>query len=163
MKTFRVRMDDFFHWVKGTELVELTDIDVSEDPVRPGLDLEFRTSYGRKIYGLKYEDTIEGVICIAYCNDIPQSERELDLISQNTHLKGNPSIAVAYTLWSRKRGAGREIMAKLKDYLKANTNVTKIVTLSPLTPMATHFHIKNGAKLLNINTTTQNFEYILKK
>jgi hypothetical protein len=28
MKTFRVRMDDFFHWVKGTELVELTDIDV---------------------------------------------------------------------------------------------------------------------------------------
>ncbi len=156
-------MDDFFHWVKGTELVELTDIDVSEDPVRPGLDLEFRTSYGRKIYGLKYEDTIEGVICIAYCNDIPQSERELDLISQNTHLKGNPSIAVAYTLWSRKRGAGREIMAKLKDYLKANTNVTKIVTLSPLTPMATHFHIKNGAKLLNINTTTQNFEYILKK
>lgn len=163
MKTFRVRMDDFFHWVKGTELVELTDIDVSEDPVRPGLDLEFRTNYGRKIYGLKYEDTIEGVICIAYCNDIPQSERELDLISQNAHLKGNYSIAVAYTLWSRKRGAGREIMAKLKDYLKANTNVTKVVTLSPLTPMATHFHIKNGAKLLNINATTQNFEYILKK
>ncbi len=82
MKTFRHRLDDFFHWVKGTELVELTDIDVNEDPVRPGLDLEFRTSYGRKIYGLKYEDNIEGIICIAYCNDVPESERELDLISQ---------------------------------------------------------------------------------
>ena len=112
---------------------------------------------------MKYEDTIEGVICIAYCNDIPQSERELDLISQNSHYKDEFDIAVAYTVWSRKRGAGREIMTKLKDYLKENTNVTKVVTLSPLTPMATHFHIRNGAKLININATTQNFEYKLKK
>jgi hypothetical protein len=161
MKTFRVRMDDFFHWVKGTELVELTDIDVSEDPVRPELDLEFRTSYGRKIYGLKYEDTIEGVICIAYCNDVPQSVRELDFISQNASIKGNPSIAVAYTVWSRKRGAGREIMTKLKEHLLEKTNIRRIVTLSPLTPMSTHFHIRNGAKLISINATTQNFEYIL--
>jgi len=34
-----------------------------------------------------------------------------------------------------------------------------LVTLSPLTPMATHYHIRNGAKLIKINTTTQNFEY----
>ena len=163
MKTFKTRLDDFFHWVKGTELVELTDIDVSEDPVRPELDLEFRTSYSRKIYGLKYEDNIEGVICVAYCNDVPQSVRELDLISQNAHLKEDFNTAVAYTVWSRKRGAGKEIMTKLKDYLKANTNIKKVVTLSPLTPMATHFHIRNGAKLLKINDSTQNFEYKLKK
>ena len=163
MKTFKTRLDDFFHWVKGTELVELTDIDVSEDPVRPELDLEFRTSYSRKIYGLKYEDNIEGVICVAYCNDVPQSVRELDLISQNAHLKEDFNTAVAYTVWSRKRGAGKEIMTKLKDYLTVNTNIKKVVTLSPLTPMATHFHIRNGAKLININATTQNFEYKLKK
>lgn len=163
MKTFKTRIDDFFHWVKGTELVELTDIDISEDPVRPELDLEFRTSYGRKIYGLKYEDNIEGIICVAYCNDVPQSVRELDLISQNAHLKEDFDTAVAYTVWSRKRGAGKEIMTKLKDYLKANTNIKKVVTLSPLTPMATHFHIRNGAKLLKINDSTQNFEYKLKK
>jgi hypothetical protein len=163
MKTFKTRLDDFFHWVKGTELVELTDIDVSEDPVRPELDLEFRTSYSRKIYGLKYEDNIEGVICVAYCNDVPQSVRELDLISQNAHLKEDFNTAVAYTVWSRKRGAGKEIMTKLKDYLTANTNIKKVVTLSPLTPMATHFHIRNGAKLLKINDSSQNFEYKLKK
>ena len=163
MKTFKTRLDDFFHWVKGTELVELTDIDVSEDPVRPELDLEFRTSYGRKIYGLKYENNIEGIICIAYCNDVPESERELDLISQNAHYKEEFNTAVAYTVWSRKRGAGKEIMTKLKDYLIVNTNVKRVVTLSPLTPMATHFHIRNGAKLININATTQNFEYKLKK
>ena len=163
MKTFKTRLDDFFHWVKGTELVELTDIDVSEDPVRPELDLEFRTSYSRKIYGLKYENNIEGIICIAYCNDVPESERELDLISQNAYYKKEFNTAVAYTVWSRKRGAGKEIMTKLKDYLIANTNVERVVTLSPLTPMATHFHIRNGAKLININATTQNFEYKLKK
>ncbi|MFT6496650.1 MAG: hypothetical protein ACJATM_000234, partial [Alphaproteobacteria bacterium] len=33
MKTFMNRVDNFFKWVKGTELVELFDIDVSEDPV----------------------------------------------------------------------------------------------------------------------------------
>ena len=34
-----------------------------------------------------------------------------------------------------------------------------VMTLSPLTPMATHFHIRNGAKLIQMNPTTQNFEY----
>ena len=33
-------VNNFFKWVKGTELVELDDIDVSEDPVRPELDLD---------------------------------------------------------------------------------------------------------------------------
>ena len=35
VKKFKDNIDDFFKWVKGTELVELDDIDVSEDPVRP--------------------------------------------------------------------------------------------------------------------------------
>jgi len=159
MKTIRHRVDNFFKWVKGTELVELEHIDVNEDPVRPELDLEFRTSYGRKIYGLKYKDDIEGIICVAYCNDIPQSVRELNLISQNAYLQDNLNVAVAYTIWSRKRGAGKEIMEKLLIYLKNKKEVTQIITLSPLTPMATHFHIRNGAKLIQHNTTTQNFEY----
>ena len=161
MKTFKHRVDDFFKWVKGTELVELDDIDVTEDPVRPELDLEFRKSYSRKIYGLKYEDQIEGIICVAYCNDVPQSVRELDLISQNAHLQDNFNTAVAYTVWSRKRGAGKEIMEKLLAHLKEKGNIERVVTLSPLTPMATHFHIRNGAKLIQHNPTTQNFEYSL--
>jgi len=161
MKAFKHRVDDFFKWVKGTELVELDEIDVTEDPVRPELDLEFRKSYSRKIYGLKYEDQIEGIICVAYCNDVPQSVRELDLISQNAHLQNNFTTAVAYTVWSRKRGAGKEIMEKLLAHLKEKENIERVVTLSPLTPMATHFHIRNGAKLIQHNPTTQNFEYSL--
>jgi hypothetical protein len=50
VEKFKTTLDNFFKWVKVTELVELEDIDVSEDPVRPELDVEWRTSYGRKIY-----------------------------------------------------------------------------------------------------------------
>jgi len=160
---FKSKIDNFFGWVKVTELVELENIDVSEDPVRPELDVEWRTSYGRKIYGLKYKDEIEGIICIAYTNDVPSSVKELDLMSQNAHLQNNSDTAVAYTVWSRKRGAGKEIIGKIGDMMKASDNITTLVTLSPLTPMATHFHIRNGAKQFAINNTTQNFKYDLKK
>ena len=34
-----------------------------------------------------------------------------------------------------------------------------MITLSPLTDMAFKFHSRNGAKLLQKNETTQNFEY----
>jgi len=161
VKKFRSKIDNFFGWVKVTELVELDEIDVSEDPVRPELDVEWRTSYGRKIYGLKYQDEIEGIICIAYTNDVPSSVKELDLMSQNAHFKEDADTAIAYTVWSRKRGAGKEIIGKVGEMMKQSTNVQNLVTLSPLTPMATHFHIRNGAKQIAINNTTQNFKYDL--
>lgn len=163
MKLFKYKIDDFFKWVKGTELVELTDIDVSEDPVRPELDLEWRLSSQRKIYGLKYENNIEAIVCVAYTNEVPTTVREMDYMSQ-VACQDNQcgKIAVAYTVWSRKRGAGRAIINKLYDFLKNDRIKTeRLVTLSPLTTMATHFHISNGAKQIQINDTSQNFEYEL--
>ena len=50
----------------GTELVELDDIDVSGDPVRPELTLGFRIQHDRKIFGLKYENEIEAIICVHF-------------------------------------------------------------------------------------------------
>jgi len=161
LKKWKASIDNFFGWVKKTELVELEDIDVSEDPVRPELDVEWRTSYGRKIYGLKYEDDIEGIVCVAYTNDIPSSVKELDLMSQNAYFKKDADTAIAYTIWSRKRGAGKELITKLGEHVKAQDSITSLVTLSPLTPMATHFHIRNGAKQIAIHNTTQNFKYNL--
>ena len=58
----------------------------------------------------------------------------------------------------KEKGAGKEIIKKLSEWAVKN-NVERLVTLSPLTPMATHFHIKNGAKQIHINEITQNFEY----
>jgi len=162
VEKYKGTLGGFFRWVKGSELVELEDIDVTEDPVRPELDVEWRTSCGRKIYGLKYEGDIEGVVCVAYTNDIPTSVKELDLMSQNAFYKNDADTAIAYTIWSRKRGAGKELIHKLAEHIKTKPEVTNLVTLSPLTPMATHFHIRNGAKQIAINSTTQNFKYLLK-
>ena len=155
---YKDKIEDFFKWVKGTELVELDDIDVSEDPVRPELTLGFRITNDRKIFGLKYNDEIEAIVCVASCPEIPYTVREMDYMSRA--VQGN--IAVAYTVWSRKRGAGREIIIKLREWA-ISKGYEKLVTLSPLTPMATHFHIKNGAKQIHINEETQNFEYKLTK
>jgi|TARA_B100000941_G_C28379404_1_gene486483 hypothetical protein len=154
MKKFKDRVNDFFKWVKGTELVELDNIDVSEDPVRPELTLGFRITNGRKIFGLRYENEIEAIVCVAFCPEVPYTVRELDYMSRVKDGK----IGVAYTVWSRKRGAGREIINKLGEWAKTN-KVERLVTLSPLTPMATHFHIKNGAKQIKVSEDTQNFEY----
>ena len=159
MKKFKDNIEDFFKWVKGTELVELDDIDVSEDPVRPELTLGFRIMHGRKIFGLKYNDEIEAIVCVALCPEVPFTIREMDYMSQAANQDGQRGeIVVAYTVWSRKRGAGKEIIKKLGEWADTQ-NFSRLVTLSPLTTMATHFHIRNGAKQIHINNETQNFEY----
>jgi len=161
MKSYKDNINNFFKWVKGTELVELLELDVSEDPVRPELSLDFRLAKGRKIFGLKYNNEIEGIICIALCPEVPFTVRELNYMSQAANQDSQRGeIVVAYTVWSRKRGAGKDIINKLAEWAREN-HFDRLVTLSPLTPMATHFHIRNGAKQININRDTQNFEYKL--
>ena len=149
---------NFFNWIKKTELVELSEINVNDDPIRPELDNAFRTSQGRKIFGLKFNKEIEGVVCVAFMNEIPSTIKELELMSIE---ENEGKIAVAYTLWSLKKGAGKKIMKELLKYMKDNNHLDSVMTLSPLTPMATHYHIRNGAKLIKINPTSQNFEYHL--
>ena len=153
---FRFHWIKVFNWIKKTELVELSEINPEDDPVRPELDNTFRTTKGRKIFGLKYKDEIEGVVCLAFTNELPATVKELDLMSVD---ENNSQIAVAYTLWSLKKGAGKKIMKELLKYMKKQNNIDSIMTLSPLTPVATHYHIRNGAKLIKINPTTQNFQY----
>ena len=43
--------------------------------------------------------------------------------------------------------------------VKKSNHLHRLVTLSPLTDMARNFHIRNGAKELQVNKTSQNFEY----
>jgi len=66
------KVDNFFDWIKGAELVELKECNTSEDPVRPELDNVFRRSYGRKIYGVRHMGEIHAVMCFAYTNKIPK-------------------------------------------------------------------------------------------
>ena len=148
--------------IKKSRFVQLHNIDVSEDPVRPELDLEWRKSFGKKIFGLKHGDEILAVVCLAFTNDVPHTVRELDLMSQVSQYKKNANIAIAYTVWSKKKGAGKKILEEVREYAKIK-DLKRVVTLSPLTPTATHYHIRNEARLIGLNASTQNFEYNLKK
>jgi len=162
-------LDNFFEWVKGAELIELNECNVEEDPVRPELSNEFRTGYGRKIFGVKYRGDIHAVMCFAYTNEIPKTVDELEKMSHDAYLQSTlrdqniGRIAIAYTVWSKKRGGGKLIVKEVFKKIKKSNHLNRLVTLSPLTEMATKFHSKNGAKLLQINENTQNFEYTINK
>jgi len=47
MEQLKKRIKEVFAKAPKFELVEMPFIDVSEDPVRPELSLEFRQAYGR--------------------------------------------------------------------------------------------------------------------
>ncbi len=162
-------IDSFFEWVKGAELVELKKCNIDEDPVRPELSNDFRTGFGRKIFGVKYQGEIHAVMCFAYTNEIPRSVDELGKMSHDAYLQSAlrdqniGKIAIAYTVWSKKKGGGKLIVKEVFKKIKKSNHLNRLVTLSPLTEMATNFHKKNGAKLVQINETTQNFEYQVTK
>ena len=158
-------INNLFEWVKGAELIELKECNPSEDPVRPELDNKFRTGYGRKIYGVRYKREIHAVMCFAYTNKIPTSVEELEKLSTDAFLQSalrdqnGGKIAIAYTVWSKKKGGGKLIVKEVFKKIKKSNHLNRLVTLSPLTEMASKFHTRNGAKLVQVNETTQNFEY----
>ena len=164
-KKVKEQITSFFDWIKGAELIELKSCDVNEDPIRPELDLEFRTSYGRKIFGVKYKKEICAIMCFGYTNEIPKSVEELDLMTKDAHLQSalrdqkTGKIAVAYTVWSKKKGGGKLIVKEVFKKIKQSNHLNRLITLSPLTEMARNFHLRNGAIELQINDKTQNFEY----
>jgi len=150
---------------------EIVDTIIKDDPVRPHLDADFRTSSHREVYAL-YEDKyaeqhfpdndIKAVICVAYTNEVPKDEHELDLYSQQACQDGQRgNIAVFYTVWSYSKGAGREIVNTVAKQLHNEKRAERFITLSPLTDMAERFHLRNGAELLEKHNSCQNFEYTL--
>ena len=159
------RIDEFFDWIEGAELIELKKCNTKEDPVRPELDNVFRRSYGRKIYGVKYGGEIHAVMCFAYTNQIPKNVEELDKFSHDAFLQSAQrdqnvgKIAIAYTVWSKKKGGGKLIVKEVFKKIKKSNHLNRLVTLSPLTEMARNFHLHNGAFELQVNEKTQNFEY----
>ena len=159
------KIENLFSWIKGAELVELKSCNILEDPVRPELDLIFRRSYGRKIFGVIYKKEICAIMCFGFTNEIPKTVKELDLMTRDAYLKSAHrdqnigKIAIAYTIWSKKRGGGKLIVKEVFKMIKKSNHLNRLITLSPLTEMARNFHLNNGAIELQVNDETQNFEY----
>jgi len=132
-------------------LISMDELEIlDKDPVRPHIN---KLEVGKQVYVL---DDLSAVICICYCTQVPTTEEELEKFRDDTG-----SIAVAYTVWSSKKGAGRAIVNELLELMKAKDSVNRLVTMSPLTEMAKNFHTRNGAVLLLENTDSYNFEYLL--
>ena len=126
------------------------------DPVRPELDVSFKTAPGRSVYGLYGDDgDWKAFMCCARTSCIPKSVEDLAI-----HTCPAGSYIIPYTVWSHEKGAGRVIINKILSMLEHNDiGVNRVVTLSPLTTMAERFHLRNGAEVIRTNATTINFEY----
>ena len=123
-----------------------------DDPVRPHLAADWRMRSGREVYALKEDNEISAVICVAYMDEVPTCEQDMKWPGID--------VAVFYTVWSYKKGAGRKIVLETAKHIKkVHTNIKRFVTLSPLTEMAERFHLRNGATLLAKHRYAQNFEY----
>jgi hypothetical protein len=159
------KIDNLFKWIKGAELVELKSCNIKDDPVRPELDVIFRTSYGRKIFGVKYKKEIYAIMCFGFTDEVPSTVKELDLMTRDAYLRSVRrdqnigQIAIAYTIWSKKKGGGKLIVKEVFKMIKRSNHLNRLITLSPLTEMARNFHLNNGAIELHVNEETQNFEY----
>ena len=166
MEKIKKKIQKAFDKKPKYDLVEMPYIDVTEDPVRPELDLAFRQAYGRKIYGLKDEQgDIAAIMCFAFTHEVPKTVEEMDIMSKDAAMQAihragvQGNIAIAYTVWAKKKGGGKHMVNEVYKMVKKSNHLNRLVTLSPLTEMARNFHIKNGAKELQVNETTQNFEY----
>ena len=130
---------------------------LADDPVRPEIPAEFRVSDTTEIFVLQDDQTLEpqAVVCVAYRSMVPDNVVELATApTEDTH------VAVFYTIWSYKPGAGRKLIQQARSWITRNRkNIDKFVTLSPPTDMARIFHLRNGAEVFRINSETVNYLY----
>lgn len=139
-------------------LVQLAKPDpiLLEDPVRPGIWPEERLGYTRDVWALIEDKQLAAILCVAFKDTIPTTETEL--LSNPNKIKFDN--AILYSIWSYKKGAGSTLVREYLEMVRFEGSLIKrIVTMSPKTEMARNFHYKNGARLLQANEETVNYEY----
>jgi len=146
------------------ELLRITDPKdpragiIKDDPVRPHIPLEQRINDAAEILILKAGEQVLAATCMQWLSDIPTTEE--DLVSMGK----DRNTAVFYTIWSYSPGAGQELIKQAAQWiLDEYKEVKNIVTLSPHTPMARRFHMKNGAEVYKENPTSVNYRYYTKQ
>ena len=127
-----------------------------EDPVRPSIKPEDRLGYTRDVWALIEDKQLGAILCIAFHKTIPTTEAELMEPPSRICLDN----AILYSIWSYHKGAGSKLVREYLEMARAQGSpINRIVTMSPKTEMARNFHYKNGARLLQANEETVNYEY----
>lgn len=130
---------------------------VTQDPVRPHIPANHRVSETARVLVLMKDQQPQSVVCVSFTSDVVKSESDLFSTSVS-----DVQVIMLYTIWSLAPGAGRRMVHAVLDYVKQNwPQVQRVVTLSPPTTMAERFHLNNGARMLQHNGATVNFEYAL--
>lgn len=125
---------------------------IKDDPVRPSIPSASRVHDHAEVIILFEENKPSAVVCVAYLDQVPTTERELG--------KHGINVAAFYTIWSYASGAGRRLItAARSDISIRKPSINRFVTLSPKTEMARRFHLANGAHVLSDNEDTVNYEY----
>jgi hypothetical protein len=120
------------------------------DPVRKNIPHDWRVDGpNREMFHLEEK----AAICVVHLNGIPTTEKELMSFGRGT-------FSIFYTVWTTEKGLGRKIVIDVWELLKKQHYNNRYITMSPKTEMATKFHLKNGAILLQENPETNNFEYV---
>ena len=128
---------------------------VKDDPVRPEISREFRVSDNHFVSAL-VQDTPEAMVCVSLQDCVPTTVDEL-----LDHTTSNPTVAVFYTIWSYRPGAGSQLLRDtVTEIREMFPNITRFITLSPKTEMAEKFHLRNGAVVFRENAETINYEYL---
>ena len=146
------------------EFVRIRDINdplaqvIKDDPVRPHIPLDQRINDAAEILILRAGEEVLAATCMQWLSSIPESEEELQTLGKEH------CVAVFYTIWSYKPGAGASLLQTAAEWLKQEyQTLTSIVTLSPKTEMARRFHTKNGASVFRDNLNSVNYRYYQKK
>ena len=138
---FKTLTDQLMAWLK-------------DDPVRPDVPVAMRIGKNADIFALQGEDRPSAITCVSYQDFVPRSESQLFVPTET------PTVAVFYTIWSYRKGAGRELILGALERIKATRpEITTFVTLSPKTDMAKQFHLRNGATVYRVNENTVNYQY----
>jgi len=131
---------------------------VKDDPVRPHIPLEQRINEAAEILILMAGEEVLAATCMQWLSTVPENETDL------VDLAKDKKIAVFYTIWSYRPGAGQRLLKQAAQWLlEEYKDITGIVTLSPQTELAKRFHLKNGAKIRRENSTSVNYEYYFKE
>lgn len=129
---------------------------IKDDPVRPEIPTEFRVTKTRFV-GALVDDKPQAIVCVSLHDFVPESVEDLN--KEPTE----PTTAIFYTIWSYVPGKAADLLFEVVEEIKKQfPTVTRFVTLSPKTPMAKRFHLKNGASVLRENESTVNYEYNVK-
>jgi hypothetical protein len=132
---------------------------IKDDPVRPDLSAEFRINKNAEMFGIWEKTELGAVCCVRYTKGIPDG-----VVGMAETTSSEADTAVFYTIWSYRKGSGRELINQASESIKnKNPNIKNIVTLSPKTEMAERFHLRNGAWRHRENADTINYAYELNK